>query len=156
MTRRIAVFHRWVALCLRSQALIAKSFRFACIGAFSGAIFLVVTAVLAGSFGVEPKVASVAGYLVSMPANFVGNKRFSFRSDGPIWGDLLRFGVLHTCNVLLTMGAMGATVNVLNWHFGFGAVTAIVLVPMVNFFVMNGWVFGRSAKRLEHAQNRIR
>jgi hypothetical protein len=43
---------------------------------------------------------------------------------------------------------MGAAVDVLQLHFELGAVAAIVLVPLVNFAVMDLWVFGRGAKGL--------
>jgi putative flippase GtrA len=109
-------------------------------------VFGAVTSFLAGFLGLEPKLASAVGYLVSMPVNFIGNRRFSFKSKGRILSDLWRFLLLHICNILLTMGAMGAAVNKLGMHFGFGVAAAIALVPLANFAAMKMWVFGRRVK----------
>jgi putative flippase GtrA len=144
MRNATAALRDWIDFLSQSQMLAAKLVRFGLIGIVSSLVFLACTAVLAGSFGLDPKMASAAGYLVSMPANFVGNRQFSFKSTGRVFGDLLRFLLLHGCNILLTMAAMGAVVDVLRLHFGFGAAAAIVIVPLVNFAMMNLWVFRRT------------
>jgi putative flippase GtrA len=89
--------------------LAAELIRFGLAGAVSGLVILACTALLlAGSFALDPKMASAAGYLVSIPANFVGNRQFSFKSTGQVLGDLLRFLLLHGCKILLTMAAMAS------------------------------------------------
>lgn len=121
----------------------------------SGLIFLIFTTLLAGSLGLEPKLASAVGYIVSLPANFLGNRQFSFKSEGKVLDDLVRFLLLHTCNILLTMATMGAAVDVLHLRFGFGAAGAVVLVPLANFVTMNLWVFGRKANGLRQPPSRV-
>ena len=111
-------------------------------------MFLVCTSVLAGFLGLEPKMASAAAYIVSMLPNFLGNRQFSFKSRGRLLDELLRYLLLHGFNFLFTIGLMGAAVDILRLHFGFGAVAAIILVPLVNFAAMNLWVFRRGTNRL--------
>jgi putative flippase GtrA len=142
-----ATIRRCMGSLSRSHALTAKLVRFGLVGVMSGLVFLVCTAFLAGSLGLEPKIASAVGYIVSMPANFLGNRQFSFKSEGKLLDELLRYLLLHGCNILFTIGVMGAAVDVLRLHFGFGAVAAIILVPLVNFAAMNLWVFRRGVNR---------
>lgn len=42
------------------------------------------------------------------------------------------------------MGAMGAAVEMLHLHYAVGIAAAVVFVPIVNFVIMNWWVFGKS------------
>jgi putative flippase GtrA len=148
-----ATIRRCMGSLSRSHALTAKIVRFGLVGGMSGGVFLVCTAFLAGPLGLEPKIASAGGYIVSMPANFLGNRQFSFKSEGRLLEDLVRFLALHGCNILLTMGTMGAAVDILGLHFGFGAAGAIVLVPVANFVIMDLWVFSRKAKGFAQPPN---
>ncbi|MBN8943043.1 MAG: GtrA family protein [Rhizobiales bacterium] len=118
-----------------------KAIRFGMIGALSGAAFLGVTMVLVDLIGVGAKLAAAIAYLSSMPLNFIGNRRFSFRSRGSLVPDLSRFAVLHAVNLLLAMLSMGAVVDLLGIHYLLGAAATIVIVPLVNFAAMNWWVF---------------
>jgi putative flippase GtrA len=132
---------------------LVKAIRFGLVGVLSGTVFSVVTALLVRLVGTDPKLASVAGYLASMPLNFVGNRRFSFRSAGSLAGDLTRFVLLHTFNILLTVLSMGVVVDLLRLHYAVGMVGAIVLVPLVNFAAMNWWVFRRRGFQREPSQS---
>jgi len=136
-------FTGWLARQAVSDRLAAKAFRFGMVGALSSAVFSIVTAAFVGLLGVDPKLASVAGYVASMPVNFIFNRRFSFRSNSPLLGDLVRFVGLHSVNILLTALSMGAIVDLLGLHYAFGMVAAVIMVPVVNFFAMNLWVFRR-------------
>ncbi|MGO4287555.1 GtrA family protein, partial [Bosea sp. TAB14] len=95
-------------LLLASDTLLLKAVRFGIIGAASSLVFAAVTAFFVGLLGVDAKFASIAGYVASVPLNFVGNRRFSFGSQNSLVGDLIRFAVLHTSNILLTTFAMAA------------------------------------------------
>ena len=128
-------------------SIFAKGLRFGFVGAISGLIFAAITAALISGAGFDEKLSSIVGYVVSMPANFFANRSFSFRSQGRIWSDAVRFASLHFVNMAVTAGAMGAAVNVLALHYLFGVAGAILLVPLANFFLMNIWVFGARARR---------
>ncbi|SFI90102.1 Putative flippase GtrA (transmembrane translocase of bactoprenol-linked glucose) [Bosea sp. OK403] len=146
-------FTGWLARQAVSDRLLVKAIRFGLVGVLSGAIFSVVTALFVRLAGTDPKLASVAGYLASMPLNFVGNRRFSFRSAGSLAGDLTRFALLHTFNILLTVLSMGVVVDLLRLHYAVGMVGAIILVPLVNFAAMNWWVFRRRGIQREPSQS---
>lgn len=133
---------------LRSHAVTAKLARFGVVGIMSGFVYLICTFVLAGFLSLEPKMASAVAYIVSMLPNFLGNRQFSFKSEGRLLNELPRYLLLHGLNFLFTIGLMGAVVDILRLHFGLGAVAAIILVPLVNFAAMNLWVFRRGTNRL--------
>lgn len=139
-----------------SDALVLKVIRFGLVGVLSGTVFAGVTMLFAGPLEFGPKLASSAGYVASMPLNFIGNRRFSFRSDNAMLGDLLRFVLLHTCNIFLTTFAMGAAVDLLGLHYIFGIVAAVLLVPCVNFAVMNWWVFRNTISRKGASQDALK
>lgn len=139
MTR---VLGRWTRL----ESLVPKVVRFSMIGLLSGGVFAAATALMTGWGGIDPKLSSGIGYIASIPVNFVGNWRFTFRSRNWWVGDLLRYTVLHGGNILLTMGAMAAAVQMLRLHYVVGIAAAVVFVPIVNFVIMNWWVFGKSAR----------
>ena len=143
-------------MLLASDALALKALRFGFVGALSGLVFAVTTTILTGWIGMNPKLASVAGYLVSMPLNFAGNRRFTFKSENMLSVELLRFILLHTCNVLLTVFAMGAAVDLLKLHYTFGIIASIVVVPCVNFATMNWWVFRKAVGRPQPGPNIFR
>jgi putative flippase GtrA len=143
-------------MLLASDALALKALRFGFVGALSGLVFAVTTTILTGEIGLNPKLASVVGYLASMPPNFVGNRRFAFKSENMLSEDLLRFILLHAGNILLTVFAMGAVVDLLQLHYLFGIIAAIVVVPCVNFATMNWWVFRKAVGRPQPGPNIFR
>jgi putative flippase GtrA len=129
---------------LAAEGLVFKGVRFGFVGALSSLLFAAVTAALISWIRIDPKLASVAGYFVSMPLNFAGNRRFAFKSENALPDDLRRFVLLHICGILITVFATGAAVDIFRLHYAFGIVAAIVVVPSMNFVAMNWWVFRRA------------
>ncbi len=125
----------------RSQSVVFKAARFGLVGLLSAGIFSTVTALMAGWGGFDPELSSATGYVVSIPLNFVGNRNFSFLSHNKMFGDLLRYAILHLVNILLTTITMGTAVNALHLNYGVGIAAAVALIPVVNFIAMNWWVF---------------
>lgn len=132
---------------LRSSNLLAKAIRFGCVGVLSGAIYALVTTALVAGLGWLPVPASVAGYCASVPASFLGHRRFSFRSNGRWTGEALRFGFTQALNISVTAGSMYGAMRWLGGQYGWGMVGAVILVPIANFVAMNLWVFGGNGGR---------
>ena len=140
---------RWL---LTSGDLLAKLVRFGFIGGLSGTIWLTlslltldnlgvnITALVAG-LGIDPVPASVAGYCASVPASFLGHRRFSFRSNGHWTWEAVRFVVAQALNIAVTAGSMHAAVHWFGSAWWWGMVAAVILVPIANFVFMNLWVF---------------
>ncbi len=135
---------------LGSDSSAARFARFALVGGTSGLVFAAVTGALVHLLAVDPKIASIGGYLASMPVNFVGNRSFSFRSQGALAGDVIRFTVLHCANMALTAGAMATAFDYFGLHYLVGVLAAIILVPVANFLAMSLWVFRKGATGKSH------
>jgi putative flippase GtrA len=126
---------------LTSGHLLAKVIRFGLVGVLSGAIYAAVTIALVSWFDVSPIPASIAGYCVSVPASFLGHRGFSFRSGGRWTIEAVRFAIAQAGNIAVTAGSMYAALRLLEPHYGWGIVIAVILVPIANFLFMNLWVF---------------
>ena len=125
---------------LQSGHLLAKAARFGGVGVISGAIYALVTAALVHA-GAEPVIASVAGYCASVPASFLGHRRFSFRSNGHWTAEAMRFVFVQAINIGVTAGSMQAATVWFHAPYWWGMVAAVILVPAANFAAMNLWVF---------------
>jgi putative flippase GtrA len=125
---------------LRSGHLGAKLVRFGGVGVLSGTIYAAVTALLV-HLGMPPVTASIAGYCASVPASFLGHRRFSFRSNGHWTSEALRFVFTQAINIAVTAGSMQAATAWLGAPFWWGMIAAVILVPIANFAAMNLWVF---------------
>jgi putative flippase GtrA len=124
-----------------SGHILAKAIRFSFVGVLSGAIFAIVTALLVSGLGAPPIPASIAGYCASVPVSFLGHRAFSFRSNGQMTTDAVRFVLAQALNMAVTAGSMHMSVNWLGAQYYWGLVVAVVLVPIANFAFMNLWVF---------------
>ncbi len=132
---------------LTSGHLLAKAVRFGFVGVLSGTIYALVTAALVSLAGVPPVPASIAGYCASVPASFLGHRRFSFRSEGHWTLEAVRFLFTQAVNIAVTAGAMHAATAWLGAPYWWGMAAAVILVPIANFAAMNLWVFRDQAGR---------
>lgn len=133
---------------VRSHGLIPTALRFGIIGISSGLLFIATTSLLVHFGGASPQHASIAGYIVSIPTNFVGHRRFSFRSRGRLLAELVRFVCVHLFNIVLTFAIMSGAVAHLGLAYAWGMAGVVVIIPIVNFVLAKLWIFGqRSSAR---------
>lgn len=130
-----------------SDAIAGRVGRFGIVGAANGVFYAGVTALLVNGFGIAPVVASVAGYLASVPIGFIGHRRFSFHSRGHWTGEAVRFFAVQAMNVSVTVFAMHSAIAWLGASYVWGMVLAIVLVPLCNFACLNFWVFRSTVRQ---------
>jgi putative flippase GtrA len=124
-----------------SPALAAKIIRFAMIGVLSGGAFALTTTLLVSGLGADPIGASFVGYCVSVPANFVGHRQFSFRSHGRWSAEAMRFLILQLVNIALTMGTMRIVLADFHASYLWGMLATVIVIPIANFIFTNLWVF---------------
>lgn len=136
-----------VTWLLTSPHLLAKAFRFGCVGVLSGVIYALVTMAFVAGLGASPVPASVAGYCASVPTSFLGHRRFSFRSNGQWTAEAVRFVLAQAINIAVTAGSMHVATSALDLAYGWGMAAAVILVPIANFLFMNLWVFADPAER---------
>jgi putative flippase GtrA len=131
--------HRLFAL--PRSALVAKATRFLLVALASGGIFVLVTSLCVSGFAFDPKIGSIAGYVVSLPFNFAAHRQYTFAATGKMWREALRFVCLHAANIAVSVGAAAVAVDGFGLHYSFGIIAALMLVPVVTFTLMNLWVF---------------
>jgi putative flippase GtrA len=129
-----------------NQNITARIIRFGIIGLLSGLTFIAVVFLAVLFANINPKIASTIGYFASLPVNFVGNKYFSFQSNNSIRQDVSRFGVVHVFNAALSFLIMGLMVDLLHYTYQYGVVATVVCIPVLNFIVLNYWVFKRKTQ----------
>ena len=129
---------------------LAKGLRFGLVGIVSSLVFAAITGLLVTWAGFGEKLACVCGYMTTLPLNFVGHRSFSFRSQGALRSDIVRFCAVHAVNLAVTLGAMVVAVNGADAHYGFGVLGAVILVPITNFLLMNFYVFGRLTRQCDN------
>jgi len=118
-----------------------RLFRFAWVGIFSGLMYMLVVGfyVEIATFGA--KWSSVFGYITVLPVNFIGHRKLTFRSANNALPEVFRFLSVHTINVGISVAGMYGVVDLLGYSHWFGSLTAVVLVPISTFLMMDRWVF---------------
>jgi putative flippase GtrA len=124
-----------------------KFLRFTAVGAISGVLYALATAASIRGWGIDSRSAAVVGWSVALPFNFLAHRRHTFRSRGIFTVDLFRYVIMQMSNILLSVGAMAVAVDLLALHYVFGILAAIVVVPIVTYFVLDNFVFPRQAYR---------
>lgn len=131
------------------RSLPVKLVRFVGVGVLNGAIYAASTSLLTSGFGIEGKLASVFGYATSIPFAFYAHRSYTFGSKGKVKSEFRRFLISQGTGLIVSVFLMAAAIDYLGLHYAFGIVAAIVVVPSVNFLVLDQWVFF-SGKAVDH------
>lgn len=118
-----------------------KIVRFPIVGVVNSLVYAVATTAYISQFQVGSKAASLLGYLTALPVAFFGHRRFTFGSTGSVSAQMRRFCLVHAVGVFVSWLAMGAAVDFFSLHYAVGIFGAVVLVPIISFFVFDRWVF---------------
>jgi putative flippase GtrA len=125
----------------QSQALSARLARFALVGGLTSGVYALVVAGLV-PFMPEPAAAAVA-YLVLLPVNFIGHRRATFRSRAPTGPELARYLAVHGITLTACAGVMALVTSVFGASHWAGSALIVVLAPVLNFVLLDRWVFRR-------------
>ncbi|WP_292534033.1 GtrA family protein [Mesorhizobium sp.] len=110
----------------------------------------------AGSRYLSPATASVAAYAVAAIFSYLGHKFFTFMSAGSHQFEAPRFAALTGSGLaaayllpLLLVGQLGLPVAI-------PILLTCILIPVVNFVVLERWIFsGRAVASLAHDTKRV-
>jgi len=128
------------------RSLASKLVRFPIVGALSSAVYAASTWFYIARLGVESSAATFAGYATAIPFSFFAHRSLTFGSRGAIGIEMKRFAVVHAAGMFVAWSSMRAS-EFLDLHYGVGIVTAVVLVPLVSFVVLDRWVFKAGASQ---------
>ena len=123
------------------KTVIWQFIRFGIVGAGSGFVYALVTWLGVQFAGLPPPQASVIGYLVSIPMNFLGQRNFAFLSKGSKRLEFVKFCLVHALNAMLAHVVMWTVTKHLQWNYIWGIGLVILIIPFFTYFWLTVFVF---------------
>ena len=120
--------------------LIYKLFRFGLTGAVCSLLYAVLAHALIKVGGLDPILSSAVAYSLTIPVSFVGQKYFTFRTQGKLKSEFRGFIFTHGLGLLLATAIMAA-IELTPFDPLFGILAVMISVPLLSFFLMNTYVF---------------
>jgi putative flippase GtrA len=121
--------------------------KFACVGALATIIQFSILVLLVQLLGLNPVVASVAGYLVSICFNYYLNYRVTFKATSAHKRTAVMFGLTAGVGLFLNALVMSLCLDVLHLKYIFAQVVASGFVFIWNFTVNKLWTFRAAARQ---------
>jgi putative flippase GtrA len=122
------------------RALLPKLTWFGVIGVSSAIFYAAVVSIAIEWLAWSPMAANGAGFVVATLSSYFGHKVLTFRSTAQHQQAAPRF-LLQAC--LGYAGSAGITylVHVQGLHYGIGIAIVVGILPIINFVVLQFWVF---------------
>ncbi|OWK22002.1 GtrA family protein [Mesorhizobium amorphae] len=120
--------------------------RFGLVGIAATILYAALVAILTKSerIGFTPIQASLAAYAAATLFSYLAHKSVTFVSGGPHQSEAPRFLVLAATGLAIAYGAPALLTVKLGLPLIVPVVVTCLLVPAVNFFVLDRWVFAES------------
>ena len=120
---------------------ILRLIRFGLVGGTAAFVYAICSYILIWNFNVNEILASTIAYLIAIPISFIGQKYFTFSSDGKVKTEASKFLVLQLfCLVLATL-TTSVTSKVLFLHPNIGIIVVCIVIPLMSYFLMSFVVF---------------
>lgn len=126
---------------LRGNGIWSRLLRFGLVGGASTCLYGLFTWLLVAGMALRPLAATVLGYLLVIPFNFVLQKCFTFRSGDSTRREAPRFLLVHGMNIAVSASGMQVVTEILDADYRIGIVLTMLLVPLATFAAMHLWVF---------------
>jgi putative flippase GtrA len=131
---------------LSGEEIWAKAGRFVLVGGASTLIYGVATLVAVRQWAMSPMLATLVGYLVAIPFNYLLQRVFTFKSKALVRRELPRFLIIHGLNMAGSFGMMALIVEALRADYRWGIAATMTVVPFLVFLTMDAWVFRRAPR----------
>ncbi len=118
--------------------------RFAVVGLASTGLYFVLALAFAEGLGVAAVTASLLAYVLATVFSYLAQKFVTFRSHGAHTAEAPRFLVLTAFGFAVAT-ALPALGTQLGWPSIVPFALTCVVIPVVNFFVLDRWVFARGS-----------
>lgn len=129
---------------ITSDSDLGRLLRFGLVGGLSTMASAVLVWTQVDVLNADPRLAAVIAYLLLVPVNFLGQRRFTFASSGRLTREALRFILVHVSNLMLSLLGMVVVVDLLRADYRWGIVFSMIAVPLATFLAMQHWVFRRA------------
>lgn len=130
--------HRWLR---RNKDATCQFIRFGIVGTSSALVYALVTWSSIQFFNLRPPEASVIGYVISIPMNFLGQRNFAFVSEGSQAVEFFKFCLVHVVNAVLAHIIMNFVTENLQWSYLWGIALVILIIPFCSYFWLTVFVF---------------
>lgn len=126
---------------LKSTKSIKQLITFGAIGLFNTGAFFMIANVLHVSLDFGEISAAYLSYGILVPLSFIGHRRLTFRSNGRMSREWVKFCVIQAVNLLLiwTVTSLSQAFPLISGWPTFATIS--VLIPFLNFIVFRVWVF---------------
>jgi putative flippase GtrA len=114
----------------------ARFIRFGMVAGFSGAVYFVAVFIFSEFAGISPGLASALAYCAAIPANFVGQKLFTFRSTNKPIAEIGPYLLLQGVNIAISGLTMSVLVNQLGAPVLVGGAGVILTISVVSYLSM--------------------
>lgn len=135
---------RPLARLLADDGLMGKAIRFALVGGVSTLAHAFLTHLAVSRWQMAPAMATVIGYLLAIPLNFLLQRTFTFRSGQSLRHELPKYLLVHGLNIGGSFLIMYLIADVAGADYRWGILANMVVVPAMVFTAMNVWVFRRA------------
>lgn len=116
------------------------------IGGFCTALQYIILFILTELFGIHPTISSTTGYTLSAVANYLLNKRITFKSDTAHTKALPRFITVVAIGIILNWIVLDFFYSMLHLHYFASQIIASVVVLFWNFGANKIWTFSEKTK----------
>ncbi len=120
--------------------LLEKLIRFGSVGIVATGVYFVSISIFVLLLNWPPEIASVVAYGVGTVLSFGGQSELTFRTR-PTAGHFTRFLIVSISGLLVSYYSVRFAVEVLSISYAWGALVTCLIVPLLSFMLMNGWVF---------------
>lgn len=119
--------------------------RFACVGAATTGVHVVLFAILIELLQISALAANLAAFGAPLLLSFVGHCRWTFRLRNGRWPALGRFTVIAVLGLGLNSAIAYGIGDQLGWHYAYAVVAMVTVTPVVLFLLSRCWAFAERA-----------
>lgn len=123
--------------------------RFGLVGIAASAAYAIIALLLIEGAGLRSWAGSALAYILAIPVSFFGQKHFTFRSQGPIAGEMPAFLLLQAANIVLAAGVMAVATDVAGLPHWLGVLAVVAVIPAVTYVALARGVFLQSNDRID-------
>jgi putative flippase GtrA len=120
---------------------IAQTARYGVVGVCVSLLYSGLVIFLVSGLGVDSVLASLGSFGVVLPVSYLGHWAITFQRQHRFSAGWQRFAVLSAVGFTVAVPGMYVVTNVLRWSYLIGIAFSWVLVPMINYALLQLWVF---------------
>jgi putative flippase GtrA len=131
---------------------LSRLVRFGAAGLTATLFYLVLANVLVWGGRLSPLTSSMVAYLISIVFSYLLQSRFTFGVQKDSVKQIARFAVTSLAGLFVCWGVTYVTFDIMCWSFFPGSMLICILLPAINYFLFQVWVFSTGPHQLQQNQ----